>query len=154
MPAMFRKRLQNIALLAALSAAVAACNTTPVKPAKQAEPSQAALPARIEIQEAIGFTIVEDAFIEAGVRLDYERAHDLLAQDRFAEGIEVLEAVAEAAPNVSAPRIDLGIAHHRQGNLEAAEQQLQQALAINPAHPVALNELGIVYRTPKPGGAL
>jgi lipoprotein NlpI len=31
-------------------------------------------------------------------------------------------------------------------DLEAAERQLTRALEINPQHPIALNELGIVYR--------
>ena len=43
-------------------------------------------------------------------------------------------------------RIDLGIAHHRNGNLDAAESSLLQALEANPDHPIAHNELGIVYR--------
>jgi len=138
--------MSRILIIAAAATMIVGCNTAPVKPVEPVQTSQAVVPARIEIQEAVGFTIVEDAFIDAEVRLDYDRAHDLLAQDRIAEGIEVLETVAAAAPNLSAPRIDLGIAHHRNGNLDAAEEQLKQALAINAAHPVALNELGIVYR--------
>ena len=43
--------------------------------------------------------------------------------------IALLEAVAEAAPGLSAPYIDLGIAHHRAGNLEAAEAALGKALS-------------------------
>jgi Flp pilus assembly protein TadD len=136
----------NFALLVSLATVLAGCNTTPVKPVEPAASSQAAMPARIEIQEAVGFTIVEDAFIEAGVRLDYDRALDLLAQDDFAAGIALLESVADAAPNLSAPRIDLGMAYHRSGDLVSAEEQLRRALEINPSHPVALNELGIVYR--------
>jgi Flp pilus assembly protein TadD len=70
----------------------------------------------------------------------------LLAEGRTQDGIELLQTVAEAAPNLSAPHIDLAIAYHREGDLTAAETQLKQALAINPLHPLALNELGIVYR--------
>ena len=80
------------------------------------------------------------------MRLDYDRAHELLTQGRTRDGIALLETVAEAAPNLSAPHIDLGIAYQHAGDLEAAEAALQKALAINPLHPVALNELGIVYR--------
>jgi Flp pilus assembly protein TadD len=122
------------------------CNTTPVRTSEQTEPSQAAAPARIEIQEAIGFTIVEDAQIADDVRLDYDRALELLDQGRTQDGIDLLKTVAEAAPNLSAPHIDLAIAYHREGDLAAAETHLKHALAINPVHPVALNELGIVYR--------
>ncbi len=140
------KTTGQISLLAFIAMFVAACNTTPAKKAEPTQVSQAVMPARIEIQEAVGFTIVEESFIDDAVRLDYDRALDLLEQERYAEGIELLKTVATAAPNVSAPRIDLGIAFHRNGDLEAAEIQLKEALAINPSHPVALNELGIVYR--------
>ena len=143
-----RIRNQNLKIAAVLGTALilTACNTTPVKKAPVAEPVQTSAPARIEIQEAIGFTIVEDSNISVELRLDYDRAQDLLAQGQHEEAIELLEMVAEAAPTLSAPRIDLGIAYHELGALEAAEAHLNTALAINSSHPVALNELGIIYR--------
>jgi Flp pilus assembly protein TadD len=130
-------------LIASIACVIVGCNSTPTREAVE---STQAVPARIEIQEAVGFTIVEEAPINDAVRLDYNRAQDLLVQGRYEDGIELLEKVAEAAPTLSAPRIDLGIAYHQLGELEAAEAHLHTALAINPAHPVALNELGIVYR--------
>ncbi len=125
-------------ILIALSAAmVAACATTtePVRP-----------PVNVEIQEEVGFTITEEARIGGDVRADYETALSYLQQGRHDEGIELLEQVARAAPELSAPRIDLGIAQHRAGDLEAAEKNLQLALESNPEQPVAHNELGIIYR--------
>lgn len=59
-------------------------------------------PARIEIQEQLGFTITEKARISANVRLDYNEALSLLDQDRIDEGIALLELVAAAAPQLSA----------------------------------------------------
>jgi Flp pilus assembly protein TadD len=103
-------------------------------------------PARIEIEESVGFTITEESRISNGIRTDYDKALDYLAQGRHEEGIALLEAIVEAAPQLSAPRVDLGIAHHRAGNLEAAESNLLAALRANPEHPVAHNELGIVFR--------
>ncbi len=103
-------------------------------------------PARIEIQEQLGFTITEKARISANVRLDYNEALTLLDQGRIDEGIALLELVAAAAPELSAPHIDLGIAYHRAGELQAAEKNLLLALESNPDHPIAHNELGIVYR--------
>lgn len=102
--------------------------------------------ARIQIQENVGFTITEEARISGSVRADYEAALTLLEQGQHDEGVALLEAVAVAAPQFSAPRIDLGIAYHRAGNLEAAETNLLQAIALNAEHPIAHNELGIVYR--------
>ena len=115
---------------------LAACATT--APQKQS--------ARIEIQEAVGFTITEEARIGGDVRTDYEMAMLYLEQGRHGEGIELLQHVAEAAPQLSAPRIDLGIAQHQAGDLDAAEQNLLLALESNPDQPVAYNELGIIYR--------
>lgn len=127
-------RAASIVLVAALL--LSACTST----------GPTRTPARIEIQEQLGFTITEKARISANIRLDYNEALTLLEQGRFDEGIALLELVADAAPELSAPRIDLGIAYHRAGNLEAAEKHLLLALDSNPDHPIAHNELGIVYR--------
>ena len=127
---------RNAAVLAVIAFLVSACATT-----ETTRP-----PARIEIQEEVGFTITEDARIGGDVRADYEEALTYLDQGRHDEGIALLEAVAESAPELSAPRIDLGIAYHLAGNLEAAERNLLLALESNPGQPVAHNELGIVYR--------
>jgi Flp pilus assembly protein TadD len=140
------KHLLRTAIITSVAAIIVGCNTTPVRTSEQAEPSQAVALARIEIQEAVGFTLVEDAQIEDDLRFDYDRALELLDQGRTQDGIALLKIVAEGAPNLSAPHIDLAIAYHRAGDLTAAETHLKQALAINPHHPVALNELGIVYR--------
>ena len=123
-------------LFVALALVLAGCATTP--PARTQT--------RIEIQEEVGFTITEEARVSSGVKSDYDTALDYLEQGRHEEGIALLEAVADGAPQLSAPRIDLGIAYHRAGNLEAAETNLLLALESNPDHPIAHNELGIVYR--------
>jgi Flp pilus assembly protein TadD len=147
MQQILRKRLLRTAIFIGLASVIVGCSAAPAKKSsEQTEPSQAAAPARIEIQEAVGFTLVEDAYIDGDVRLDYDRAHELLLQGRTQDGIELLKTVAAAAPNLSAPHIDLAIAYQLEGDLAAAEMQLKQALDINPHHPVALNELGIVYR--------
>ena len=130
-------RDMKIILCAFSASLLAACATTtePVRP-----------PVNVEIQEEVGFTITEEARIGGDVRADYETALSYLEQGRHDEGIELLEQVAEAAPELSAPRIDLGIAQHRAGDLEAAESNLLLALESNPEQPVAHNELGIIYR--------
>jgi Flp pilus assembly protein TadD len=129
-------RLPGTTLLALTMLVGSACTSTAQRPA----------PARIEIQREVGFTITEESRISDDVRLDYDRAMALLAQGRHDEGVSLLESVAVAAPQLGAPSIDLGIAHHRNGNLEAAESNLKLALEANPNHPIAHNELGIVYR--------
>ena len=138
------QQITNLVLLVAVMTTLAACNTTPSKPASTSISTSAS--AQIQVEESVGFTLIEDARVEGDVRVDYDRALDLLARGNSAEGIALLETVAAATPNLSAPRISLAIAQHRLGDLEATEQHLLQALSINPNHPIALNELGIVYR--------
>ncbi len=103
-------------------------------------------PARIDIEEQVGFTITEEARIGNDVRTNYDQALQYLEQGELERGIEMLEAVVETAPNLAAPRVDLGIAYHRVGDLEAAESSLLLALESNPDHPIAHNELGILQR--------
>ena len=130
-------RDMKIILFAMSASLVAACATT-------SEPVR--LPVNVEVQEEVGFTITEEAHIGGDVRAEYEIALSYLQQGRHDEGILLLEQVADAAPELSAPRIDLGVAQHRAGNLEAAESHLLLALESNPEQPVAHNELGIIYR--------
>ena len=116
---------------------VAACATTAEKP----RPTS-----RIDVQENVGFTITEAAPVNDASRLDYSQAIAQLENGNHAQGIALLNRVADAAPNATGPRIDLGIAEHEAGNFEAAEKHLLMALELNPDHPVVHNELGIVYR--------
>lgn len=125
------------AVIAVSCLALGACATTSPKPGPQA---------RLEIQEQVGFTITEPVTVSDSTRMDYERALVLLEQGQFEEGLALLEAVVESAPEVSGPRIDLGVAKHREGDLESAERHLLRALELNPDHPVVHNELGIIYR--------
>ena len=124
-------------LLVPLCIAIAACASTAPVQKQQAQ---------VQVQEQVGFTISEPVSVGDAVRADYERAMLLLEQGDLDRGIAALEQVIAEAPDVSGPRIDLGIAHHRKGDLETAEEHLVAALALNPDHPVALNELGIIQR--------
>jgi len=132
--------MRTTILLCSAAIMLAACNTTPTKQ------SRTSTPASIEVEESVGFTIVENVRIGGDVRLDYDRALEMLGQGDLRQGSALLESVIEQAPDLSAPNIDLAIAYHRKGDLESAERYLHSALESNPNHPIALNELGIVYR--------
>lgn len=93
-----------------------------------------------------GFTIVETAKIDGATRSDYARAAGLLAQQRYAEGISLLQAITEKQPNLTAAHVDLGIAYGKIDELEKAEASLKRALELQPRHPIAWNELGLVQR--------
>ena len=126
---------RNVALVV-ISMSIAACATT-----EQAPPA-----AQVAVVEEVGFTITEPRAVDEATRLQYDDAQRRLDQGALDEGVAGLQSVAEVAPDLAAPQIDLGIAYHVSGDLELAETHLQKALELNPDHPVAHNELGIVYR--------
>jgi Flp pilus assembly protein TadD len=138
------------AVIAALCVTVAACSTPSTQPkvAKKASAATTVVqPARVDIQQdATGFTILEDVRVSADVRGEYENAVRLLEQQQYAPGVSALVKVTEAAPNVTAAHIDLGIGYARSGELAKAEESFKRALQLNPKHPIAHNELGMVYR--------
>jgi Flp pilus assembly protein TadD len=103
-------------------------------------------PARLDVVDALTFTITEQARISGEARSQYDAASRLLEQERYREGIALLLEVTQKAPDVAAPYINLGIAYQRVGDLEQAEASLKKAIEINPSHPVAYDELGLLYR--------
>jgi Flp pilus assembly protein TadD len=131
----WRFQTRNFGLTAVLTL-LAGCAASPHKPP----------PAKIEIQDDVGFTITEEAGVSGATRERFQAAHSLLAQQQNAEAIELLKKLVSDEPLLSAPRIDLAIAYQEIAELALAEEQLTLALEQNPRHPVALNELGIVYR--------
>lgn len=131
-----RRRRYAIAALAMFAVVLGAC----------ASGNSSRAPARIEIQEAVGFTITENTNVSGDMRTEYEEAVRLLEQGQQQQGIQVMQEVILQAPDLVTPYIDLGIALYRAGDLEAAEQSLLKAKALNPEHPVVHNELGIIYR--------
>jgi tetratricopeptide (TPR) repeat protein len=128
------RRLDERRWLAAAAALGLACSTT------------GGAPVQTSVRDPGGFTITEKVRVSGDVRSDFERGVELLQTDRVEEGIAVLAAVTEAAPNLTAAWIDLGIARGRAGDLEAAAASLEKARELSPGHPVIHNELGILYR--------
>lgn len=103
-------------------------------------------PAVVEVQDDTGFTIIEEVQVSGDVRADFDNAMLLLQQERYDEGVVLLQDVVERAPDVTAAHINLGIAYSRVDDLRPAEASIKRALELNPRHPVAHNELGMIYR--------
>lgn len=93
-------------------------------------------------------TIAETAPISDEYRKAFAETLALLDQGEREASIDRLTFLTSESPMIAASHINLGIAHHLAGNLEQAEQHLQNALALDVAarHPVVHTELGIVYR--------
>lgn len=128
--------MKTMGLLIAFCVAMSGCATT-----EQATPAT-----QVAVVDSVGFTITEGKPVAEETRLRYDDAQRRLEQGSLEEGVAELQAVAETAPDLAAPQIDLGIAYHLSGDLETAEAHLHKALELNPEHPVAHNELGIIYR--------
>lgn len=90
--------------------------------------------------------ITENHEVDPGIRGEFEEAVELLEKEKYPEAIRLLKAVTGKTTDFSAPFINLGIAYRHVGEMENAEKSLTRALEINSGHPVAGNELGLVYR--------
>ena len=104
------------------------------------------LPVQTSVRDPGGFTITEKVRVGGDVRDDFERAVKTLEEGKLEEGIAQLARVTEAAPNLTAAHLDLGIARAKSGDLERAAASLEKARDLAPGHPVIHNELGILYR--------
>lgn len=129
-------RFQLALLALAMCALCAAACTTSNGPS----------PSRIEKLPDGGFSITQDVRVGIGVRGDFDAALRLLEDGESDEGIERLLEVTEAAPQLVAGHLNLGIAYGRIEDWENAEGSLRRALELSPRHPAAHNELGIVLR--------
>ena len=93
-----------------------------------------------------GFIIKEILRLDAASVHDFERAVAMMQAEDYAGASSLLERVIERAPGVTAPYINLAIACRHGNKPEEAEQALQTALQLIPAHPVASNEYGLLLR--------
>jgi Flp pilus assembly protein TadD len=150
-------RSANRLLLAlTLALTLAACSSAPSQPQKQAQKQPVAksakpakpLPAlRVDMQQDEGgFSIVEDVRVGNDIHANYDAAMRFFEQKQYEQGIASLVKVTQAAPNVTAAHIDLGIAYAHTGDLDKGEASLLRALELNSRHPIAYNELGMVQR--------
>lgn len=94
-----------------------------------------------------GVIEISEAYeVDPEVKDKFNQAIDLLNGEKYQEAIKLLEEVVAKTNKFTAPYIDLGMAYARMGDMKNAEKNLQKAVEINGHHPVALNELGLVYR--------
>lgn len=90
--------------------------------------------------------ITQDIGVDPEIKDEFNTAITLLNEEKYSEAIRLLRGVTGKTSKFTAPYINLGIAYARIGEMDKAEESLKKALEINDQHPVANNELGIVYR--------
>lgn len=124
-------------LAATLLAGCAGNQPRPVakEPAPKAEPAA-----------ATNYAIREEVKLSSEQQRDFNRAVQHLRAEEYDQAIALLTALTEQAKGNSAPYINLAMAYRKVEKLKEAEESLTKALEINPNHPVANNEYGMVLR--------
>lgn len=108
-------------------------------------PEQRALNAQSCLPKGV-IEIVENHPVDPEIRQEFQQAVALLKDEQYPEAIRLLKAVTGKTSKFTGPHINLAIAYIRTGEWQKAEDSLQKALQLNAAHPVAMNEMGLVYR--------
>lgn len=101
-----------------------------------------------ETDEGVAYAVREEAPLAPELQREFERALRELQAGEYAAGAARLTALTRnpQAQASTAPYINLGIAYRKLGQLERAEESLNKARALNPEHPVANNEYGMLLR--------
>jgi len=84
--------------------------------------------------------------VDSDVELDFKNAISLMQENRNAQAIVVLKSVIEREKRLPTPYVNIAIAYNRLNDIKAAEENLIKALKLDIGHPVANNELGLLYR--------
>ena len=84
--------------------------------------------------------------VDSDVERDFKSAISLMQQEQYAQAIAVLKTVIEREQRLPAPYVNLAIAYSKSDDDKAAEANLISALKLEIGHPVANNELGLLYR--------
>ncbi len=84
--------------------------------------------------------------VDSDVELDFKNAITLMQQEQNAQAIAVLKTVIEREQRLPAPYVNIAILYNKIKDTKAAEENLIKALKLDIGHPVANNELGLLYR--------
>jgi Flp pilus assembly protein TadD len=86
------------------------------------------------------------ADIDSDVEQDFKSAITLMQAENYAQAVSVLKSVIEREKRLPAPYVNIAIAYNKLDDTKAAEENLISALKLDIGHPVANNELGLLYR--------
>lgn len=77
---------------------------------------------------------------------EYAKIKALMEAKKWEQAKGLLDLMIATYPTLSGPYINLGIAHHELGELDAAERALQFAIQTNALNFDAYTRLGLLYR--------
>lgn len=124
-----KQTISKLFVVFSLSTLVPACMTTPIQ------------------NDSLDIEIIEDHRIEPSAKHDFNRAVALLNQKEYEQAIKLLEKITKKTKIFTAPYINLGMAYKELNEFPKAEENLKKALKLNPHHPLAKNEMAVVYRS-------
>jgi len=84
--------------------------------------------------------------VDSDVEADFAQAVVLLQDAKYEQSIVLLKTVIEREKRSPAPFVDIAMAYTKIGDSKNAEENLINALKLDIGHPVANNELGLLYR--------
>lgn len=76
----------------------------------------------------------------------FDEALEFLKAKKYDKAIELLEQLIKLEKRVPTPYINLAMAYEIKGDRKKAEEYLLEAVKVDLAHPVANNQLGLLYR--------
>lgn len=91
-------------------------------------------------------SVISYVDVDSDVEMDFNNAIELMQQDKNAQAIAILNTVIEREQRLPSPYVNIAIAYNRLGETKDAEENLIKALKLDIGHPVANNELGLLYR--------
>lgn len=94
---------------------------------------------------ALAMAPVADDAPAAASDADYDKAVELIDEERYAEAVPILRAVVERRPQNADAWSQLGFASRKSGNWRDGEGYYAKALALDPDHQEALEYLGELY---------
>lgn len=97
-------------------------------------------------QDLTGAPGRQDIVVDDSLIIMFTQALTHLQQQDYKEAITLLEALTVKEKRLAAPFVNLGISYSRTGKTRKAEQNFITALRIDIGHPVANNELALLYR--------
>ena len=99
----------------------------------------------VEANQAKGQQPVEPQ-ISPEARQSYDDALKAMRDGDNVKAIELLTELSKSYPNLSGPYTNLGLIYFREGRIDEAESEFQQAIKVNPKSAVSYNHLGIISR--------
>lgn len=84
--------------------------------------------------------------VDSDVESDFEQAVSLMQGKKYQQAVEVLSSVIAREKRLPAPYVNIAMVYIQLDDNAAAEKNLISALKLDIGHPVANNELGLLYR--------